>query len=57
MIELILCKTAIYCRLSLDNGFLVEFGSIQTKKIMLEKYCSNNNFNNTKNTNEFNYKI
>ena len=37
-------KTAIYCRFSLDDGFLGESGSIQTQKMMLEKYCRDNNF-------------
>mgnify|MGYP002511732531 CR=1 FL=1 len=44
MIESILHKTAIYCRLSLDDGSLGESGSIQTQKMMLEKYCRDNNF-------------
>ena len=44
MIESILYKTAIYCRLSLDDGSLGESGSIQTQKMMPEKYCRDNNF-------------
>ena len=44
MIESILYKTAIYCRLSLDDGSLGESGSIQTQKMMLEKYCKDNNY-------------
>ena len=44
MIESILYKTAIYCRLSFDDGSLGESGSIQTPKMMLEKYCRDNNF-------------
>ena len=44
MIESILYKTAIYCRLSLDDGSLGDSGSIQTQKMMLEKYCRDNNF-------------
>ena len=44
MIESILYKTVIYCRLSLDDGSLGESGSIQTQKMMLEKYCRDNNF-------------
>ena len=44
MIESILYKTAVYCRLSLDDGSLGESGSIQTQKMMLEKYCRDNNF-------------
>ena len=34
MIESILYKTVIYCRLSLDDGSLGESGSIQTQKMM-----------------------
>ena len=44
MIESILYKTAICCRLSLDDGFLGESGSIQTQKMMLEKLSLDNNF-------------
>ena len=44
MIESILYKTAIYCRLSLDDGSLGESGSIQAQKMILEKYCRDNNF-------------
>lgn len=44
MIESILYKTVIYCRLSLDDGSLWESGSIQTQKMILEKYCRDNNF-------------
>lgn len=44
MIESILYKTSIYCRLSLDDGSLGESGSIQKQKMMLEKYCRDNNF-------------
>ena len=44
MIESILYKTAICCRLSLDDGSLGESGSIQIQKMMLEKYCRDNNF-------------
>ena len=44
MIESILYKNAIYCRLSLDVGSLGESGSIQTQKIMLEKLSLDNNF-------------
>ena len=39
MIESILYKNAIYCRLSLG-----ESGSIQTQKMMLQKYCRDNKF-------------
>ena len=42
MIESILYKTAIYCRLSLDDGSLGKSGSIQAQKMMLEKYCKDN---------------
>ena len=44
MIESILYKTAIYCRLSLDDGSIGESGSIQTQKMMLEKLSLDNNF-------------
>lgn len=44
MIESILYKTVIYCRLSLDDGSLGESGSIQTQKMMLEKLSLDNNF-------------
>lgn len=44
MIEAILYKTAIYCRLSSDDGSLGDTGSIKTQKMMLEKYCADNNF-------------
>ena len=43
MIESILYKTAIDCRLSLDDGSLGGLDSIQTQKMMLEKYCRDNN--------------
>ena len=44
MIESILHKTAIYCKLSLDDGSLGHLGNIQTQKMMLKKYCRDNNF-------------
>ena len=44
MIESILYKTAIHCRHSLDDGSLGESGSIQTQKMILGKYCRDNNF-------------
>ena len=44
MIESILYKTAIYCRLSLDDGSLGESGSIHTQKMLLEKYCNDNGY-------------
>ena len=34
MVESILYKTAIYCRLSLEDGYLGESGSIQTQNIV-----------------------
>ena len=37
-------NTALYCRLSLDDGSVGESGSIQTQKMILEKYCRDNNF-------------
>ena len=33
-------NTALYCRLSLDDGSVGESGSIQTQKIILEEYAS-----------------
>ena len=42
MIESILYNVGIYCRLSLDDGSVGESGSIQTQKMMLEKYCRDN---------------
>lgn len=39
MIESILYNVGIHCRLSLDVGSVGEYGSIQTQKMMLEKYC------------------
>ena len=44
MIESLLYKTAIHCRLSLDDGSLGETGSIQTQKMMLVKYCHDSSF-------------
>ena len=35
-------NTALYCRLSLDDGSVGESGSIQTQKMMLEKYANDN---------------
>ncbi len=37
-------KTAIYCRLSSDDGNVGDSSSIQTQKLMLEKYCNEHNF-------------
>ena len=34
----------MYCRLSLDDGSVGESGSIQTQKMMLEKYCRDNHY-------------
>ena len=39
MIESILYKTAIYCRLSLDDGSLGESGSICRKMQYNNKFC------------------
>lgn len=44
MIESVLYNTAIYCRLSLDDGSIGDSGSITTQRMMLEKYCRDNNF-------------
>ena len=44
MIESIFYNVGIYCRLSLDDGSVGESGSIQTQKMMLEKYCKDNNY-------------
>lgn len=43
MDKVVLYKVALYCRLSLDDGNVGESGSIQTQKIILEKYCKDNN--------------
>ena len=37
-------NTALYCRLSLDDGNVGESGSIQTQKIILEEYAKSHNF-------------
>ena len=39
-----LYKTAIYCRLSLDDGSDVDSSSIHTQKMLLEKYCKDNGY-------------
>ena len=44
MIESVFYNVGIYCRLSLDDGSVGESGSIQTQKMMLEKYCKDNNY-------------
>ncbi len=36
-------KVGLYCRLSLDDGSSNESGSITTQKMILEKYCKDNN--------------
>ena len=38
-------NTALYCRLSLDDGSGGESGSVQTQKIILEEYAIINWFN------------
>ena len=43
MDKVVVYKVALYCRLSLDDGNVGESGSIQTQKIILEKYCKDNN--------------
>ncbi len=37
-------NTALYCRLSLDDGNVGDSGSIQTQKIILEKYAKSHGF-------------
>ena len=37
-------KTAIYCRLSQDDGMVGDSSSIQTQKMMLEQFVKDNNF-------------
>ena len=37
-------NTALYCRLSLDDGSVGESGSIQTQKIILEEYAKIHGF-------------
>jgi DNA invertase Pin-like site-specific DNA recombinase len=44
MIESVFYNVGIYCRLSLDDGSVGESGSIQTQKMMLEKYCRDNHY-------------
>lgn len=39
-----LYKTAIYCRLSLDDGSEGASSSIHTQKMLLEKYCKDNGY-------------
>ena len=38
-------NTAVYCRLSQDDGNAGDSSSIQTQKIMLERYCTEQGFN------------
>ena len=40
-------NTALYCRLSLDDGSVGESGSIQTQKIILEEYAKMYGFKTT----------
>ncbi|MGM9970944.1 MAG: recombinase family protein [Anaeroplasmataceae bacterium] len=44
MKQIELQKTAIYCRLSLDDGSDGDSSSILTQKIMLEKYATEHGF-------------
>lgn len=37
-------NAGLYCRLSQDDGNVGDSSSIQTQKMMLEKYCKDNNF-------------
>ena len=37
-------KAGIYCRLSSDDGTIGDSSSIQTQKLMLEKYCKEQGF-------------
>ena len=39
-----LYKTAVYCRLSLDDGSEGDSSSIHTQKMLLEKYCKDNGY-------------
>lgn len=38
-------KVGLYCILSLDDGSSNESGSSTKQKMMLEKYCKDNNLN------------
>lgn len=44
MIELVFYSVGLYYRLSLDDGSVGESGSIQTQKMMLDKYFKDNNY-------------
>lgn len=37
-------RAALYCRLSSDDAYLGESGSIQTQRALLTQYCKENNF-------------
>ena len=37
-------RAALYCRLSCDDSYLGESGSIQTQKALLTQYCEDNGF-------------
>ena len=37
-------RAALYCRLSSDDAYLGESGSIQTQKALLTQYCKENNY-------------
>ena len=39
-----LYKTAVYCRLLLDDGCDMTSSSIHTQKMLLEKYCKDNGY-------------
>ena len=41
-------KAAVYCRLSQDDGSVGESSSIQTQKLILQKYADENGFQNTR---------
>ena len=45
MDKVVVYNVGLYCRLSLDDGNVGESGSIQTQKIILTKYCKDNNLN------------
>ena len=41
-------KTALYCRLSQDDGIEGDSNSIQNQKLILQKYADENGFQNTR---------
>ena len=45
MDKVVVYNVGLYCRLSLDDGNVGESYSIQTQKIILTKYCKDNNLN------------